>query len=509
MKGLLKIFVILILIVLLHSCTNQNKAVPFYKTIEENEKPIIAVLPFNSDIISKIEANAITILFETALHKTDLFYLIEQTQVNEILEIQEYSLSVCVDTKCAVKIGKLLSAEHIVLGDILKIGSQYYINAKIIDVQTGLNLTSEKVSCSSFEGLSSIVDSLAFKLVGFKYKEKHDNKESIIVKEEYLRKEEEIQIGEPETHWNNGSFAYIKDKNKIILYNGLETWEYDIFNQVLKNVSEISISQPTTYIHGFSFIYVGNSKAILFGGMTMDNICLNEMWEFNILNHTWTNITLLSKNKPEPRNCCSMDYIAKDKIILHGGESGIYRTKNFKTYQETWIYHINTYTWEKMKTYTPAGNHHALVTINETKCIMVPNWTQNNCITTYLYDVKKNRWKKLQNKGKQFPNRFGFSLAFNKDSNKIYLFGGALTNSFPYQHLNELLVFDITESSWQRIDFKGELVPSPRRDSKIEYVGNNKIILLCGGDDTFWGDGEIWEYNISLKKWIKIDYKIE
>ena len=68
-----------------------------------------------------------TVLLETGLVNTQIFDVIEQTQITKILEAQEYSLSDCTDERCAVEFGKLLAAEQIVLGSVAKIGVLYIL----------------------------------------------------------------------------------------------------------------------------------------------------------------------------------------------------------------------------------------------------------------------------------------------------------------------------------------------------------------------------------------------
>ncbi len=132
-------------------------------------QPRIAVIPLNHINVSKSDAEAITGLFETALVKTEIFDVIEQGQVNEILETQEYSMSDYTDEQSAVEFGKLLAAEQIVLGSVSKIGSLYVINTRLIDVQTGRNIKADKVDASTIEELAGQVDLLAFKLAGLTY----------------------------------------------------------------------------------------------------------------------------------------------------------------------------------------------------------------------------------------------------------------------------------------------------------------------------------------------------
>ena len=89
-------------------------------------QPRTAIVPLNAVGVSENEAQVITGLFETALVQTESFNVIEQNQMTEIMEAQAYSMGGCTDESCAIEVGKLLSAEQIILGDLSSIGAENY-----------------------------------------------------------------------------------------------------------------------------------------------------------------------------------------------------------------------------------------------------------------------------------------------------------------------------------------------------------------------------------------------
>jgi TolB-like protein len=132
-------------------------------------QPRTAVVPLNAVGVSENEAQVITGLFETALVQTESFHVIEQNQMTEIMEAQAYSISGCTDESCAIEVGKLLSAEQIILGDLSSIGGKIILNAKIIDVESGRNIKADKVEAAGIGAMTNAVELLAFKLAGLTY----------------------------------------------------------------------------------------------------------------------------------------------------------------------------------------------------------------------------------------------------------------------------------------------------------------------------------------------------
>jgi TolB-like protein len=136
----------------------------------QNQLPRIAVLPFSSINVSKSDAEAITNLFETGLVNTGVYNVIEQSQMDEILKVQEFSLSDCTSDQCAIEVGQLLSAEQIVLGSLSSVGGKFILNAKIVDVAKGVNLKADKVDTASLAEMTDGAEVLAYKLAGLTYR---------------------------------------------------------------------------------------------------------------------------------------------------------------------------------------------------------------------------------------------------------------------------------------------------------------------------------------------------
>lgn len=136
----------------------------------QEDLPRIAVIRFNYINVSKSDAEVITGLFETALVNTGIYTVIEQNQINEILEAQEYVLSGCTDEKCAIQVGRLVGAQQIALGTLSLIEGMHILNAKIIAVETGVNIKADKVVGQSLSEMTEAAELLAFKLAGLTYR---------------------------------------------------------------------------------------------------------------------------------------------------------------------------------------------------------------------------------------------------------------------------------------------------------------------------------------------------
>jgi TolB-like protein len=117
------------------------------------EKPIITVLDFTTDGVSKGKMRSIITFLSSALFKTDKFVLIDIHERDSLLREMEFSMSGCSEETCLLEIGRLLSAEYIVTGNIGRVGSRYLLAIKMLETETGRTM-------SSVEGIYTTIDEI-------------------------------------------------------------------------------------------------------------------------------------------------------------------------------------------------------------------------------------------------------------------------------------------------------------------------------------------------------------
>jgi tetratricopeptide (TPR) repeat protein len=73
-----------------------------------------------------------------ALAQAPSLQVIERSQIHLVLQEQAFAQSALADTESAPALGKLMGARKMLLGNYQKVGDQLLINARVIDVSTGL-----------------------------------------------------------------------------------------------------------------------------------------------------------------------------------------------------------------------------------------------------------------------------------------------------------------------------------------------------------------------------------
>ena len=130
------------------------------------EKETLAVLDFKTEAVSETEMNAIVEFLSAELFNTDKYIVIDVSQRETILNEMEFSMSGCTDDTCALEIGKMLSAELIVTGNLSKVGSRYLLSVKMLETETSRTMGTANGKFGDLDELIDGLEEIAFTLAG-------------------------------------------------------------------------------------------------------------------------------------------------------------------------------------------------------------------------------------------------------------------------------------------------------------------------------------------------------
>ncbi len=137
----------------------------FYVSSQES-KPVISVLDFETKDLAESEMKGIISRLSSALFQTGDFNVIDISQREAILNELEFSLSGCADDSCMLEVGKMLSAEAIVVGTISHIGSSFLLSAKLLETESGIILNTADGTYGNIDDLLLDLPIIAVHLAG-------------------------------------------------------------------------------------------------------------------------------------------------------------------------------------------------------------------------------------------------------------------------------------------------------------------------------------------------------
>ncbi|MFA5042697.1 MAG: SUMF1/EgtB/PvdO family nonheme iron enzyme [Kiritimatiellia bacterium] len=101
------------------------------------DKPTCAVMTFQPlSGVNEGQARLVSERIFSEIGKTDKYRMIERAQAEQVLKENQVALS-ATDTSGAIEVGKILAAQHIVIGSVGKIGDLFTINSRLVSVESG------------------------------------------------------------------------------------------------------------------------------------------------------------------------------------------------------------------------------------------------------------------------------------------------------------------------------------------------------------------------------------
>ncbi len=114
----------------------------------DKEFPVLAVIPFQS-VDPKLQKQrigyGIAEIILPDIFKENLFTIVERNNLESVLQELKLSMTGLIDERSAVKAGKLLSADILLIGSVSKVGNDYIVIARIVKTDTGEILTSRSM----------------------------------------------------------------------------------------------------------------------------------------------------------------------------------------------------------------------------------------------------------------------------------------------------------------------------------------------------------------------------
>lgn len=132
-----------------------EKLISDYQGKKGAQNTTLAAFPFNTD--DKLAKKRIGFaVVETMSHKfvsNGLFTVVERAELNKLLAEQKLSASGVIENETAIKLGQVLGAQVLLLGNVQKAGKNYQINARLVDVRSSEVVSSgyEELAASAFE----------------------------------------------------------------------------------------------------------------------------------------------------------------------------------------------------------------------------------------------------------------------------------------------------------------------------------------------------------------------
>ncbi len=101
------------------------------------DKITLAILDLEARDVSVQEASKVSLLMRNEMQNSARLAVVEPELVINAMKGQPGGTTVCVNKGCAVKVGKAVGADKVLIGTVMRIGGLLAVTARMIDVETG------------------------------------------------------------------------------------------------------------------------------------------------------------------------------------------------------------------------------------------------------------------------------------------------------------------------------------------------------------------------------------
>lgn len=125
----------------------------------------LAVLELTSNGVNKIITYAVTDVVRSEFVNIGNFTVVERTRIKSILEEHGLQMTGCTDQACAVEIGRMLSADKLIVGEVNGVGETVVITIRYIDIKSGISMFSATGKAADTDEVINAAESTARDLI--------------------------------------------------------------------------------------------------------------------------------------------------------------------------------------------------------------------------------------------------------------------------------------------------------------------------------------------------------
>jgi len=100
-------------------------------------RPALAVADFTANNASGSDAAVLTELVRAAVITDGTYTVVDKKDMDKVLAEQAFQKTGCTSEDCAVKLGKILNVQKMIVGTYSLLGNERFLTARIVDVESG------------------------------------------------------------------------------------------------------------------------------------------------------------------------------------------------------------------------------------------------------------------------------------------------------------------------------------------------------------------------------------
>lgn len=137
----------------------------FSSTAYSADKMRIAVMDIVAKGVSQKVAVAVSDIIRAEIIAFGRYIVVERKQMDTILKEMEFQQAGCTDSECAVKIGRMLSVQKMLIGEINRVGKSMVITIRLVDIEKAVSEFSATKKAVSDDVIDSSAKAIASDII--------------------------------------------------------------------------------------------------------------------------------------------------------------------------------------------------------------------------------------------------------------------------------------------------------------------------------------------------------
>jgi HEAT repeat protein len=137
---------------------------PQVESVGPTGLPVLAVADLSAQGVSASDAAVATDWLRSELVSTRRITVVERAEMERVLAEHAFQRTGCTSEDCAIKLGRLLNVNRMVLGSFGKFIKSYVMNVRVVDVETGRVVYSAMAKGGTEEEIGAAVRDLASRI---------------------------------------------------------------------------------------------------------------------------------------------------------------------------------------------------------------------------------------------------------------------------------------------------------------------------------------------------------
>lgn len=517
------------------SGSGQKETMPV--KVEVGEKRFtVAVMEFSAQNVQPMVGTIVAGVVRNRIVDSQGFMVLEQQAMDLILQEQAFQKSGCTTAECAVEIGKLLNARFIVVGEVTKLGREYEVLGRVVDVETRAIRASASYSVREEEALRYAAGEVADRLIGTltgrpgsKVVDRPPFNGTLPERQPFVRPERrmtESPIPANVAPLENGALRQVEPsllpvrsrhssivdsvRGRVVVFGGSsvkdgtaagdlgDTW---IFDGATQAWSEIKGEKgPAARAFHTATYDRKHDRMILVGGYEGHTKVHGDTWIFDLKKNQWNQVLGEMRGPARWGHAAVLD-LTRNRLIVVGGRGPLAAGGQGlgEHLNDTWIMNLDTFRWQEIKSqknFMPRQYLTATLDPLRDRLIVVggEDATGRRFGDAWALDLKNDQWQPLGDPN-VLPPRAAHTATFDPKRNRLVVIGGIPLG------VGDTWTLDLKTAHWSQMKSQ---FSSPRFFHTATHDPAKEYIWITGGFGDHGTRGDVWVLDLRRDEIIRI-----